>query len=145
MESIPPPREVEPPSEFFLDRSLGKRVVATMLRRQGHIVHLMADLYPDGGDQLVGDDEWIQDVSPRGWIALTKDSNIARYHRDALSRSTLRVFSLDSAQLTGAAMEERYRHHLDGILRRSAAPGPYVYVLHTRDIELRWSTERKPD
>ena len=64
----------------------------------------MSDLYPDGADQRVGDDEWIADVADRGWIALTKDAAIARVHRRALERSTLRLFALDRANLTGDEM-----------------------------------------
>lgn len=124
MGSIQPPHERKLSSEFFIDRSLGKHAVAEMLRGHGHTVHLMADMYPGGADQLIADDEWIAKISTRGWIVLTKDSNIARYHRSALAHSTLRVFALDSAQLTGDQMRKRYEQHLTGILRRSSGQGP---------------------
>ena len=131
----------QPPNEspvFFLDRGLGRHHVAEVLINAGFEVHLMLEVYPDGSDQSVGDDEWIGDVSGRGWVALTKDSNLIRSHRRALERSTLRVFALDSGQLTGPIMAERVRIHLGRILRRSRKPGPYFYVIHKDSLELRW-------
>jgi hypothetical protein len=41
----------------------------------------MADVYPDGVDQRVGDDEWIARASAEGSVALTKDTSIVRDHK----------------------------------------------------------------
>lgn len=131
----------QPPDEppvFFTDRGLGRHHVAEVLVSAGLEVHRMLDVYPGGSDQNIADDEWIGEVSDRGWVALTKDTNLVRNHREALERSTLRVFALDSAQLTGPEMAERVRFHLNRILQRSRKPGPYFYVIHKNDIELRW-------
>ncbi|MEA2011229.1 MAG: hypothetical protein U9N78_11045 [Actinomycetota bacterium] len=59
------PPEVDLPV-FFLDRSLGRVHVAAALRDRGIAVVLMAELYPDGADQHVADDQWIADVSALG-------------------------------------------------------------------------------
>lgn len=109
-----------------------------MLRQTGHIALPMAEVYPDGHDQLVGDDEWIADASAQGWIALTKDSSLIRDHEPALARSTLRVFALNNANLSGAVMADRYRANLGRILARAAQPGPYVYVVTSTGVERRW-------
>jgi hypothetical protein len=42
-----PPKSAPPP-EFFVDRSLGRRMVPEALRGLGVVVHTMADTYPGG-------------------------------------------------------------------------------------------------
>jgi uncharacterized protein (DUF433 family) len=50
----------EPPPVFFIDRGLGRHAVPNRIRDAGHDVVLMSDLYPDGADQYIDDDdEWI--------------------------------------------------------------------------------------
>lgn len=123
---------------FFVDRGLGLRMLPAVFRDAGYEVVPMAHRYPDGADQLVPDDEWIREVSARSWVALTKDVRIVRDHADALAASTIRVFALDNANITGEAMAERYRRHLHRIVQRARKPGPYVYVVHHDRLELRW-------
>ena len=123
---------------FFIDRSVGRRDVPNTLLLAGLNVVLMHELYPNGADQWIGDDEWIEHVSALGYVALTKDSTILRSHRGALERSTLRLFAIDSSRLTGPEMAERVSLHLNRVLRRAWKPGPYLYVIHAHSIELRW-------
>lgn len=123
---------------FFLDRGLGRHYVADMLRQAGHVALPMVEVYPDGRDQSVEDDEWIADASRQGWVALTKDAALVRDHAAALERSTLRVFALNNANLPGPVMAERYKVNLGRILARAAQPGPYVYVVSATGIERRW-------
>jgi hypothetical protein len=82
--------------------------MANAIRARGHRVIAMFEAYPDGADQFVPDDDWVARASDEGWIALTKDDAIRRDHHDALAASTLRVFALNNANLTGAQMAERY-------------------------------------
>jgi hypothetical protein len=98
----------------------------------------MAEFYPGGADQLIPDDQWIADVSARDWVALTKDASIIRDHDRALVASTLRVFALDNANITGDEMARRYRVNLHRILQRARKPGPFVDVVHKDRIERRW-------
>lgn len=135
------PRSDAPREEqvFFIDRSLGRYDVPGVFRRAGHPVVLMCELYPDGADQRVPDDQWIAEVSSRGWIALTKDIAILRRHREALERSTLRLFALDSSKLRGDQMAERFQRHIHRIIHRARHPGPYVYVVHHNCLERRWA------
>ena len=122
---------------FFLDRGLGKHHVAAALRKAGQDVTLMAEVYPHDG-QRVGDDEWIRDVSDRGWIALTKDTSIIRDHTVALEHSDLRLFALPNANLTGEQMGERFVRNLNRILQRARHAGPFVDVVHPDHLERRW-------
>ena len=125
---------------FFLDRGLGRYVVADAIRDQGFSALPMADVY-SGKDEGVKDEEWILRADREGWIALTKDYVIVRDHRDALSKTSLRVFALNNANLTGSEMADRVVQHLNRILRAAAKPGPYVYVIGSRSLELRWRPE----
>lgn len=113
-------------------------MVANAIRAKGYTVLPMAVVYPDGLDQTVGDEEWIQMASNSGWIALTKDYSIIRDHANALANSTLRVFALTKANLTGSEMAERYIVNLDRILQYARKPGPYVFAVKPVGLELRW-------
>ncbi len=123
---------------FFIDRGLGKRHVPDVFRSAGHHVVLMAEVYAADG-QFVGDDEWIRDASEAGWVALTKDVSVMRAHRDALAGSTLRVFALPNASLTGIQMADRFERNLHRIIQRSRHPGPFLDVVHPARLERRWS------
>ena len=127
-----------PDPVFFLDRGLGINLVASVIRERGYRVLPMVEVYPGGADQRVTDDEWIRRASDEGWIALTKDYSIIRDHAVALVASTLRVFALSNANLTGPAMAERYAVNLDRIVQRAAKPGPYVYVVTAAGLDRRW-------
>lgn len=134
-------RRSQPESEqptFFIDRGLGRRQVPAVFSDAGFNVVLMAELYPGGDDQSVLDDQWIADVSARSWVALTKDVNIVRDHHQALVASTLRVFALDNANITGEEMARRFQVNLNRILQRARKSGPYVDVVHKASVERRW-------
>lgn len=123
---------------FFVDRGLGRRLVPDVFRSAGFEVVLMADLYPGGTDQDVPDDQWIADVSTRGWVALTKDANLVRHHRPALEASTVRVFALDNANVSGEEMARRFEANLHRIVQRARKPGPFVDIVHKDRVERRW-------
>lgn len=131
-------RPEPPPPVFFLDRGLGRFLVAETIRRRGYMVLPMADVYPDGEDERVSDDDWILRAGDESWVALTKDYSIVRDHIDTLARTSLRVFALNNANLTGPQMAERFDKHLNRIVQRSAKSGPYVYVVGSERLELRW-------
>ena len=60
------------PSVFFIDRSLGKKIVAQALRDIGETVEIHDDHFaPDAKDE-----DWLVEVGKRGWIVLTKDDRI---------------------------------------------------------------------
>lgn len=128
----------EPSPVFFLDRGLGRHLVADAIRRRGYAALPMAEVYPDGTDERVSDDDWIRRADQEGWVALTKDYSIIRDHVDTLAATTLRVFSLNNANLTGPHMAERFDRHLNRILQRASKPGPYLYVVGAKGLELRW-------
>jgi hypothetical protein len=77
---------------FFIDRSLGKKIVAQALRQIGAAVEIHDEHFaPDAKDE-----DWLVEVGRRGWIVLTKDDRI-RYRiteRAAIVSARVRAFVL---------------------------------------------------
>ncbi|MGH8100750.1 MAG: hypothetical protein ACREIW_05595 [Chthoniobacterales bacterium] len=92
-----PPRPV-----FFLDRCLGRYVVAEALRAAGEVV----ELHPDHFPQESPDPIWLPEVGRRGWIVLTKDRSIKSNQIEiaSLMQANTFCFNLVSASLTGSEM-----------------------------------------
>ena len=92
----------------------------------------MADVYPNGADQRVPDDEWIERAGREGWIAITKDYSIIRDHADDLKSSRLRVFAFNNASISGDEMASRLDRHFNRILRRAASGEGWALRLRDR-------------
>ena len=110
------------PSVFFIDRSLGKKIVAQALRDIGETVEIHDDNFaPDAKDE-----DWLVEVGNRGWIVLTKDDRI-RYRateRTALASASVRAFVLTSSQLQGTEMAAAFVKALPRIKRLIANHTP---------------------
>lgn len=92
------------PPEFFLDRSLGK-TPAQRLREGGHVIHLIADFYPDDAHDIP-DQDWIAEGCSRGWALLTKDRKI-RYRTHELAALHGHLFCIADGNLTREEMAVR--------------------------------------
>lgn len=122
--------------EFFLDRSLARRVVAGMLREAGWSVRTHIEVFGTR-DQEVGDVEWLELCGREGWIALTMDRRI-RYHRAeiaAIRRHGAKAFVLASGNLRAVDQACRFLGNEALILAACIDPGPFVYAVHTGRIE----------
>jgi hypothetical protein len=65
------PQKPQPEIAFFVDRSLGRCVVADALRRAGEKVVVHDDVFaPD-----VFDEEWLRRAGAEGWIVLTNEDS----------------------------------------------------------------------
>lgn len=111
---------------FFLDRSIGKRTVATALSSVGAVVELHDDHFPPDA----ADPEWIHAVGQRGWVVLTKDQRI-RYRPleiAAVRAARARLFVITAGNLTGQGMADLVVRHRPRIERLAVAgPGPFIY------------------
>lgn len=87
------------PRVLYLDRNLGKHVIASALQAAGHSVEVHDDHLP--GD--APDEQWIKLVGDRGWIALTKDKNIRYRHAEfeAIREHGARVVVIRAKNLVG--------------------------------------------
>lgn len=108
---------------FFVDRCLGKRQVAEILRNVGAKV----EIHDDHFRQDAQDTQWLPEVSHQGWIILTKDESIGRRELEkvAVFNSDARVFVLVSKDLTGQQMGEAFAQALEAMKRfveRYSAP-----------------------
>lgn len=110
------------------------------LEALGFVIHVMANVYPDGEDERVEDTRWIEDVDRAGWAALTKDERITRYpeEQEALVGSTLRVFAIGNQHLTGPEMAAYYTTNIHRIVQRSRKRGPFVDVVYRNGVERGW-------
>ena len=84
---------------LFLDRNLGKHVIADELRSAGIFCEVHDDHLPiDAPDEV-----WIALAGRNGWIALTKDNNI-RYRcaqLDSIRRHATRIIIIRVKNATG--------------------------------------------
>jgi hypothetical protein len=107
---------------FFIDRSLGRKIVAQALREVGETVEIHDDHFaPDAKDEI-----WLVEVGKRGWIVLTKDDRI-RYRateRTALMSAKVKAFVLISSQLQGPEMAAAFVKALPRIKRLIAKHAP---------------------
>jgi len=121
---------------------LGKSVVEA-LRQAGAVV----ESHDDHFAQDAPDEDWIPDVSRRGWVILAKDKNIRRWRgeREAVLVLGARVFTLCSGNLRGAEMARLFVRHIAEMeaLAAGLAP-PFVAVVGQNGIEVVYPTSDPP-
>lgn len=66
--------------ELFLDRSLGRIKVPSLLRSHGLRLTTLAEHYGVPRDETVTDQAWLALAGQRGWVVFMKDARI-RYNR----------------------------------------------------------------
>jgi hypothetical protein len=124
------------PLTLFLDRSLGKHIVADALRQAGAAV----ELHDNHFRQDARDEEWLREVGRRGWIVLTRDDRIRyRFHeRTALFQARVRAFVLVRRSLSGPAMAEAFVKALPAMQRFVARyQAPFIArVTQTGNVSL---------
>lgn len=117
----------EPPEPLvlFVDRSLGKKIVAGALRQAGAQVEIHDDHFPPAAP----DEDWLREAGRRGWVVLTKDRGI-RYRAPALAAirlSAVRMFVLTAGDLQGSEMAAIFVMALSRIARvASRHPAPFI-------------------
>ena len=89
---------------LFLDRNLGRHIIANRLRREGIKVEVHDDHLPtDAPDEV-----WIALVGETGWIALTKDRNL-RYRTaeiKSVAQHAARIIVIRAKNATGSDIAE---------------------------------------
>lgn len=123
--------------DLFLDRSLGRIVVPSLLRGAGLRLTTLAEHYGIPADEAVSDEEWLGLAGARGWVVFMKDARV-RYNvaeREAVKAHRARCFCLSNQNLSGEAMARRFLDNLDAITTACAAEGPFIYSVHQRRLE----------
>lgn len=87
---------------FFIDCSISQKTVPIALRAAGATVETLVDHFP----RETTDVEWLQEVSQRGWVVLTKDKKIESrpLEVEAIAHAGAKVFILVSGNLTSQQM-----------------------------------------
>jgi hypothetical protein len=87
---------------FFLDRSLGRKIVAEKMRAHGLHVEIHVDHFPKTEREPEANDEtWLREVGKRGWVILSKDQHL---HRNQIEISGLLGSGAPSFVLTAGTM-----------------------------------------
>ena len=108
---------------LFLDRNLGKHVIAEALLAAGHPVEIHDDHLPVNAP----DEDWIKLISSRGWIGVTKDKRI-RYRSAEIStikEYRARVIVIRAKNQTGTELAEillKYHSRIQKFVTREKAP-----------------------
>lgn len=122
------PRKRKPEPTFFLDASLGGKLVAQALRAAGATVVLHDDAFVPG----TPDTEWLAEAGRRGWIVLTKDEAIRRnpLEKQMFRDFHVRVFVLTRKNLRGDEMASIFARALPRMLKRAhGVPAPFMFSI----------------
>lgn len=126
----PSPRSIErlASTVFFVDRSLGKRIVAQALRDAGAVVEVHDDHFP----QDATDVEWLTAAGKHNWVVLSKDKQIRRnpLERAAIASASVKAFFLTQQGISGPEMAAIFVQALPGMVSRAVSqPGPFIYTI----------------
>ena len=121
------------PWVFFLDRSMGSRLVADALRVRGEIVEAHdAHFAKDAADV-----EWLGAVGRKRWVVVSKDDRIRlnEVERMALTEAGVAAFFLGRSDLTGPQMAsgDGLRRHMKGNALQRAHRRVLVYEIANFD------------
>lgn len=108
---------------FYLDRNLGKHIIADALRAAGLRIEIHDDHLPIDSP----DENWIALVGRHDWIALTKDKNIRyRYAEiEAIKKHRARVMVIRAKNATGPEIAEiviRFARRIQRFAKRHGTP-----------------------
>ncbi|MGH7737441.1 MAG: hypothetical protein ACREMP_06195 [Candidatus Tyrphobacter sp.] len=118
------------PHVYFVDRSLGGKVVPEALRRLG----LNVEVHDDHFAQNETDRAWLAAVARKGWIILSKDSAIRRrlVERQEIINAGASAFFLIRGNLTGLQMAEAFNKAIPAIRKiLDRTSGPVLGVIRS--------------
>lgn len=117
---------------FFVDRSLGRKVMPDTLRAAGEEVRAHDDFFP----QDAKDEVWLTDVGKLGWVVLTKDKHI-RYREvevRALLAAKVRAFILTArGDLSGVEVGQIFVKAMPAMKKLCATTTPPFIARVSRD------------
>lgn len=120
---------------FFVDRSLGRKIIPGALRETGEEVRVHDEHFP----QDTRDEVWLGDVGKRGWVVLTKDKHI-RYRAvelHALRAANVRAFVLAArGDLSGTEVGQIFVKALRAMKKLCKTTSPPFIALVSRDSKV---------
>jgi PIN like domain len=121
---------------LFVDRSLGRIQVPTLLRNEGLRLVTLAERYGVPADETIGDVQWLTDAGRFGEAVLMKDERI-RYNeaeKHAVKQFSVMCFCLSKKNLKSTEMAAYFIKNLAAITRACASGGPVIAVVHSDHI-----------
>lgn len=121
---------------FFVDRSLGRLRVPTILRDRGWSLVTLSEHYGIPADEGIADVVWLQVAGERGWPVLMKDEHIKyrQAERQALVEHGVRAFCLTSGNLNAQAMADCFVRHQAMIWANADRPGPALFAVSKASV-----------
>jgi predicted nuclease of predicted toxin-antitoxin system len=117
---------------FFVDRSLGRRIIPGALHDAGEEVRIHDEHFP----QDAKDEIWLAEAGKQNWVVLTKDKNI-RYRANelqALVAAKVRAFVLTArGDLSGAEVGQIFVRALPAMKRLCEMTNPPFIARVSRD------------
>jgi predicted nuclease of predicted toxin-antitoxin system len=117
---------------FFVDRSLGRKIIPDTLRAAGEEVRVHDEHFP----QDAKDEVWLAEAGRQGWVVLTKDKNI-RYRAielQALLAAKVRAFVLTArGDLSGVEVGQIFVKALPAMKKLCASTKPPFIARVSRD------------
>ena len=121
--------------EFFVDRSLGRHLVAQALRVAGWTLRTHYEVFGARDDE-VPDVEWLDYVGREDLPVLTKDRRL-RYRPDEIAsvrRHRIKLFVLARSDLRADVQADRFDRNVNRTVAACLDPGPCVYAVHATEI-----------
>jgi PIN like domain len=118
---------------FFIDRSLGRYVVASELKKAGAIVEVHDDHFAPNTPDV----EWLRSVGDKEWVVLSKDEAIRRNRneRETIRAAGVKAFFLTQQGLNGMEMAAVFARALPGMVMRAAREkGSFVFTISTTGV-----------
>ena len=115
---------MKPPEPFtwFVDRSLGRKIVVDLRAAGFHVEEHSAHFADDAPDA-----EWLAEAGRQGWVVLTKDKAVRRNALElaAIRTSGVACFSLGHGNLKAEQMAQAFiaaRRRMEKAMRRFDPP-----------------------
>jgi hypothetical protein len=113
---------------LFIDRSLGKHVVADALRKAGASIEIHDIHFP----QKTDDDVWLKFIGRKGWVGLTRDQRI-RYNpraKAAIKENKVILVTLVGKTGSGEQWAERFvkaLKEIEEVAARATPPALFTF------------------
>jgi hypothetical protein len=126
---------------FFVDRSLGGRIIVQGLRDAGHKVHAHDDHFRHN----TPDEEWLEFAGRKEWVVLSKDRMIRRRasERQALNEAGIRAFFLAAKDMKGTDMLAVFLRHMPAIITLAKEhPPPFIALVNRNAVDIEYQAAR---
>lgn len=127
---------------FFIDRCLECNSVIEAFRNAGITIEVHRDHFLDNAQDV----DWLPEVGKREWVILTKDSKISKnpLERNAVARAGIKMFTLNSANLSGEKMIKIFLTAIVKIQHFAYShPAPFIAKVSSQGkIEMLYSSQK---